>query len=75
MTVIKCRAKLSKSCQDGQGCLGVYGEDSMADDGTFDGETVVCTPCYIKGGQPALYAGDAPTRQQVVQHVNREMGL
>lgn len=70
---IRCRAHLSKKCYDGEECKLVYGEDSMADDGTFDGETVVCDPCYIAGGQPSL--SSPATRAEVVRHVNRALGL
>jgi hypothetical protein len=32
---------------------GIYDSDEgMADDGTWDGETVVCDSCYIALGQP-----------------------
>jgi hypothetical protein len=74
MSTIKCRAKVSKHCYDGKLEAGIY-PDGMSDDGTWDGETVVCDPCYIAGGQPSLYAGDRPTRQEVVDHVNGSMGL
>lgn len=70
---IKCRAKRSSSCYDGRECEPVYGEDSMADDGTFDGESVICDACYIAGGQPSL-PYPAP-REDVLAHVDREMGL
>jgi len=70
---LKCRAKQSPNCQDGMDCETIYGEDSMADDGTYDGESVVCDACYIAGGQPALpYPA---TREAVIRHVNREMGI
>lgn len=71
--ILKCRAKLSDSCYDGRECVHIYGEDSMEDDGTFDGESVVCDACYIKGGQPAIRF--PASRQQVVEHVDRELGF
>ena len=72
---VVCRSKRAVDCQDGQECLDIYEEDNMLDDGTYDGESVVCDACYVAGGQPALYRGDNPTRQEIVDHVNREMGL
>ncbi len=47
MTVIRCRARKSTDCYDGRECEPIYGEDSMAGDCTYDGETVVCDACYI----------------------------
>jgi hypothetical protein len=42
---IKCRAKVAAGCLDGT--AGFYADDvSWTDDGTFDGETVVCDECY-----------------------------
>jgi hypothetical protein len=75
---VVCRARKSKSCYHGRDCETVYGEDSMADDGTFDGESVICDACYIAGGQPSIYVGRPegwPSRQEVIEHVDREMGL
>lgn len=78
---IVCRARQSKSCYHGRAIAGVY-PDGMEDDGTWNGESVVCDPCYIKGGQPALPVVDERrppyeivTREQVVEHVDREMGI
>lgn len=69
---IQCRAKISKSCYDGTDCESIYGEDSMSDDGTFDGKTVVCDVCYIAGGQPAV--SFPASREQVVAH-DHALGL
>ena len=70
---VVCRARRSKHCQHGRECMSVYDEDSMADDGTFDGESVICTPCYIAGGQPAV--SWPTTRQEMLDHIDHEMGL
>lgn len=71
--IIKCRAKLSPNCYDGHECEPIYGEDAMTDDGTFDGESVVCDPCYLSGGQPSVpYPA---SREVVINHINRELGL
>lgn len=43
---IRCRAKVSESCQDGRPVGDVY-EDGMSDDSTWDGSSVVCDFCYI----------------------------
>lgn len=40
--VVRCRAKLESDCLDGQQGPPMQG------DGTFDGETIVCDPCYAK---------------------------
>jgi hypothetical protein len=71
---IKCRAKRSPNCYEGRECVSVYGGyDSMDDDGTFDGETVICDACYIAIGQPALPVEEVTSRQQVIDHVNRAL--
>jgi len=45
---IICRARISQACQHDWASEDAYGEDEqMRDDGTWDGETVVCTPCYV----------------------------
>lgn len=72
-TFIKCRARSSFDCYHGQACTPIYGEDSMADDGLFDGKTVICDPCYLEAGQPSVYG--ATSRQQVIDYVNKQMGL
>lgn len=72
---INCRARVSPNCYHGREATPIYGEVGMAGDGTFNGESVVCDACYILGGQPSLYAGDRPSRGDVLEHVDREMGL
>ena len=60
MTVIRCRARVSARCFDGQPSRKQFGEgydENVADpplseDGTFDGETIVCDPCYVQLGAP-----------------------
>jgi len=74
---VVCRARKSKSCYHGRPIESVY-PDGMEDDGTFDGESVVCDACYIAGGQPSIYVGRPegwPTREEVIRHVDREMGI
>jgi hypothetical protein len=55
---IRCRAKLGADCFDGSpmsrqmpGDAPQTPEDPalmMAEDGTYDGESIVCDPCYVK---------------------------
>jgi hypothetical protein len=42
----KCRAQVHEACEDG------VQSRHWRDDGTFDGATVVCDPCYIALGTP-----------------------
>ena len=45
---IHCRARVTGECLDGQPTAVQFGEDvSMAEDGTFDGRSIVCDACYI----------------------------
>lgn len=49
MTTIKCRARVSTECFHDSESRRQFGYDAPLDeDGTFDGETIVCDPCYIK---------------------------
>lgn len=52
---INCRVRKSSSCYHGrlttQTSMDPEG-DGMAEDGTWDGETVVCDHCYITIGMP-----------------------
>lgn len=48
---IACRSQLSKHCYEGMPEKPTYLE-GIQDDGTWDGETVICDPCYIALGQP-----------------------
>jgi len=52
--LIVCRAKLSAACYDGAPTTTQFGEpdegeepETMAGDGTFDGESIVCDACYM----------------------------
>lgn len=54
MSKIVCRSQKSRDCYDGKDEERIYGEDGMSTDGTFDGSSVVCDPCYIAIGQPAV---------------------
>lgn len=49
MPEITCRAKLVGACLHGKDTYQQFGEPDrpMSDDGTFDGESIVCDPCYI----------------------------
>ena len=49
--LIRCRSRASDECYDGKPEAAIY-EDGQEDDGTWDGETVVCDACYIAIGQP-----------------------
>lgn len=48
---ITCRSRAAMDCYDGRPAAEVYPE-GQDDDGTWDGETVVCDACYIWLGQP-----------------------
>jgi len=50
---VHCRSGASKDCYDGLSESAIY-EDGMADDGTFDGQTVCCDACYIAVGMPSV---------------------
>lgn len=54
MSEVRCRSKRSKGCYDGHNAEAIYGDHGMAEDGTFDGTTVVCDACYIAAGQPSI---------------------
>lgn len=49
---IRCRARLDNQCYDGSSMSRqMPGEDSpvqMSEDGTFDGESIVCDACYLQ---------------------------
>jgi hypothetical protein len=57
---IACRAKVAEACLDGQLTRFQFGagyddeelDPPMSEDGTFDGTTVVCDPCYVTMGAP-----------------------
>lgn len=46
MTLIRCRARIADECLNGRDELIVAVGFKMQDDGTWDGETIVCDPCY-----------------------------
>ena len=56
MTFIKCRANVVDSCLDGQPSRRQFGVNFMpgkvdpplSEDGTFDGQTIVCDECYVE---------------------------
>lgn len=85
MTTIVCRARKSKSCYHGRDEIAIYGQGGMANDGLFNGQSVVCDACYIGGGQPSLYCGANPTEEDIINHaqsggdpnvhVDQQMGL
>ena len=61
--VIRCRSQKSPNCygverdedHPARTVTSIYGPDgSMAEDGTWDGETIVCDACYIAIGQPSV---------------------
>jgi hypothetical protein len=54
MAEIRCRSKKSLDCYDGKEEATIYGEDGQEEDGTWDGESVVCDACYIAIGQPSV---------------------
>jgi len=57
---IVCRVKKSRACYDGRLSLPVYGAEGMAEDGTYDGESVICDSCYIAVGMPVVGPGGDP---------------
>lgn len=52
---INCRGPRAKGCIHGKPTVESDMDpegDGMAEDGTWDGESVVCTACYIAIGMP-----------------------
>jgi len=46
--IISCRARVASSCLDGQPTRKQFGDNlPMAEDGTYDGASIVCDACYI----------------------------
>lgn len=46
--IISCRARVSGECLHGEPAVRQFSADlPMSEDGTFDGESVVCDPCYL----------------------------
>ena len=55
MAEINCRSRRSPSCLHGKPEERIYGKGASQDeDGTWDGESVVCDACYIAMGQPSI---------------------
>lgn len=46
MTLIRCRARIADACLNGRDELIVSKDFKMQDDGTWDGQSIVCDPCY-----------------------------
>jgi hypothetical protein len=52
---INCRSRKSPNCEHGKPIAETAMDpegDGMAEDGTWDGETVLCDACYIAEGMP-----------------------
>lgn len=51
---INCRSRKSPDCYHGKPTAEIMDPegDGMAEDGTWDGETVLCDACYIAEGMP-----------------------
>lgn len=46
--IIVCRARVSERCLQGKPMSTMVGEPgSMAEDGTYDGSSIVCDSCYV----------------------------
>ena len=52
MAAIRCRARVSKECYNGRDEAEVYDSKNQSEDGTWNGRSVVCDPCYIRLGTP-----------------------
>lgn len=49
MNRIRCRAQISERCLDGHPTRMQFGDDlPMAEDGTYDGQSIVCDACYVQ---------------------------
>ena len=46
MSRIACRGRIAKACLNGQPEEVAF-EEGMSEDGTFDGQSIVCDPCYV----------------------------
>lgn len=52
---INCRVKKAKACSHGKPTRETSMDpegDGMAEDGTWDGQSVICDACYIAIGMP-----------------------
>jgi hypothetical protein len=48
MTTIVCRARISRDCLHDKPARLQFGKDMpLAEDGTYDGESIVCDACYV----------------------------
>lgn len=59
---INCRVKKAQACAHGKPTTETAMDpegDGMAEDGTWDGESVICDACYIAIGMPT--SGDPST--------------
>jgi hypothetical protein len=46
---IACRARVSAGCLQDKPSSAQFGYDAeLHEDGTFDGSTIVCDPCYVE---------------------------
>lgn len=57
---INCRSRKSPACYHGKSVYTIYDPDGpgMSEDGTWDGQSVVCDACYLYIGQPAVPVSD-----------------
>lgn len=49
LDTIQCRAQISPGCNHGEPYNIASGDPDAipADDGTWDGQTIICDPCYV----------------------------
>lgn len=85
--VVKCRAKVSPDCQDGRPLLnseyfqgGRTDEEALEaarglyeSDGLYDGESVICTACYVKMGMPSVDVQKGP--QAAVRRADDQLAI
>lgn len=57
---IVCRVRKSPRCYHGRPSFPIYDKEGMAGDGTWDGRSVICDPCYIGIGMPVVGPGGDP---------------
>lgn len=68
MLTINCRAKISHICDHGKPTKdgGYHTDNDYTDDGTYNGESIICDSCYIKLGQPSVPVSQAHRRAEVL---------
>lgn len=66
-TTISCRAHATEGCQDGTLEADVYAPDSMTDDGTWNGQTVICDVC-LPIIEPFANDNDRPLCERAIEH-------